>query len=183
MLGSSSSKQKVVHSIPIIVLTAKASFDSKLEGLTYGADDYISKPFSSDELMLRIKNQLNHQEKIRSKFGSTEEKVIPKLEEHKFLLKIKEIMQADFSVQISAEEMAVKCAMSRSQLHRKLIALTGMSASALFTKIRLEFVYEDLIQTDLTISEIAYKYGYSDPARLSKVFKKEYNSTPSELRQ
>ena len=73
--------------------------------------------------------------------------------------------------------------MSRSQLHRKLIALTGMSASALFTKIRLELAHEDILKTDLSISEIAYKFGYSDPARFSKVFKKQYNSTPSDLRQ
>src|SRR5690606_21635543 len=78
------SSEKTDH-IPIIALTAKASFDSKLEGLTHGADDYISKPFSSDELLLRIKNQLSLQEKLRNKFGGTHDKVIPKLDENKFL--------------------------------------------------------------------------------------------------
>lgn len=176
------SNEKTDH-IPILVLTAKASFDSRLHGLTQGADDYISKPFSSEELLLRVKNQLHLQDKLRQKFSATHDKVVPKLEENKFLQKIKSIMQADFTVQLSADEMAEKCAMSRSQMHRKLVALTGMSATALFNKIRLEFAYEDVLKTDLSISEIAYKYGYSDPSRFSKLFKNQYQVSPSDLRK
>jgi len=170
--------------IPIIILTAKASFDSVIDGLGAGADDYLSKPFKSNELLLRIANQINRQEKLQEKIlAAMSEKGAEKITKHDLIVKIETIIIEDLGRHISVEELAEYCALSRSQLHRKIKFICGLSTTALLTKIRLDMALEDLQKTELSISEIAYKYGYSDPAHFSKLFKKEYNTTPTESRK
>lgn len=168
--------------IPIVILTAKASFDSMIEGLGSGADDYLSKPFKSQELILRVTNQIKRQQILQQKYlqsGDTEVPVV----KHALIEKIEEITKADLTTQLSVEELAEKCALSRSQLHRKVKFVTGLSTTGLLTKIRLNLALDDLRKTDLTVSEIAYNYGYNDPAHFTKLFKKEFSKTPSEARK
>lgn len=168
--------------IPIVILTAKASFDSMIEGLGSGADDYLSKPFKSQELILRVTNQIKRQQILQQKYlqsGDTEVPVV----KHALIEKIEEITKADLTTQLSVEELAEKCALSRSQLHRKVKFITGLSTTGLLTKIRLDLALDDLQKTDLTVSEIAYNYGYNDPAHFTKLFKKEFSKTPSEARK
>lgn len=173
----------VTEHIPVIMLTAKASFDSMLVGLKHGADDYLAKPFKTTELALRIGNQLDRQRKMIERYQaqSVNEDKVPVV--HPFIRRIEEKIAEDFSTQFSVEELAEKCSLSRSQLHRKVTSLTGLSASALQTKIRMDYAILDLKLTDLNISEIAFKFGYSDPANFSRVFKKQFQKTPSELRE
>ncbi len=168
--------------IPILMLTAKASFDSMISGLETGADDYIAKPFKSSELLLRVRNHILQQRKLQQKYLSdtgSESTPDPK---HPLLLQIEKLVSEESGAQITVEELAASCAMSRSQLHRKIKYLTGISTSALLTRIRLEHSKNDLITAELTISEIAYKYGYSDPANYSKLFKKQFGKSPSDYR-
>lgn len=172
----------ITEHIPIIILTAKASFDSMLVGLKHGADDYLSKPFKSTELSLRIGNQLSRQQKLIERYRH-ESNVEEAPQVHPFIAEIESKIAADFSIQLSVEELADLCALSRSQLHRKVTSLTGLSASALQTKIRMDRAILDLKTTDLNISEIAFRYGYSDPANFSRLFKKEFQKTPSEIRE
>lgn len=168
--------------IPIIILTAKASFDSMLDGLSAGGDDYLSKPFKSQELLLRVANQIKRQENLHLKY--LENSKLDEIPEVKDVLiqKIETLLLEDLSVQISVEELADKCALSRSQLHRKVKFLTGLSTTALLTEMRLNLSKTDLRSSGLSISEIAYKYGYSDPAHYSKLFKKQFNETPTEFK-
>ncbi len=168
--------------IPIVILTAKSSFDSMIEGLGSGADDYLSKPFKSQELILRVTNQIKRQQILQQKYlqpGDTEVPVV----KHALIEKIEEITKADLTTQLTVEELAEKCALSRSQLHRKVKFVTGLSTTGLLTKIRLDLALDDLRKTDLTVSEIAYNYGYNDPAHFTKLFKKEFSKTPSEARK
>lgn len=168
--------------IPIIILSAKASFDSMIEGLGAGADDYLSKPFKSQELVLRIANQIMGQERLRQKYLQTDNSETP-IVKHALIEKIEAITKDDLTTQLSVEELAEKCALSRSQLHRKVKFITGLSTSALLTKIRLDLALVDLRTTDLSVSEIAYNYGYNDPAHFTKLFKKEFSRTPSEAKK
>ena len=172
----------VTDHIPIMMLTAKASFDSMLNGLQLGADDYISKPFKSGELLLRISNALDRQEKLRQKF-SGHPSSYNNIVKPEIIRKIEDVVTNDLLTHISVEELAEQCAMSRSQLHRKIKSLTGLSTTELITKIRLDLAIKDIQTTSMTVSEVAYKYGYSDPAYFSRLFKKQFNVTPSEARK
>lgn len=175
-------EHSITEHIPIIILTAKASFDSMLIGLKHGADDYLSKPFKSTELKLRIGNQLSRQQKLIERYQqASNSEEIPQI--HPFIAEIEAKVASDFSSQFSIEELAEKCALSRSQLHRKVTSITGHSASALQTKIRMDHAILDLKSSTLNISEIAFKYGYSDPANFSRLFKKQFQKTPSEVRE
>lgn len=173
----------ITEHIPIVILTAKASFDSMIVGLNHGADDYISKPFKSQELLLRIGNQLDRQEKMRLRYQGSPDEVVKAESKHSFILKVEQMVSEDFTNQFSVEELAEKCALSRSQLHRKVKSITGLSATGLLTKIRMDHAIEDVKASELNISEISYKYGYSDPANFSRIFKKQFGKTPSEIRE
>lgn len=172
---------KITDHIPILILTAKVSFDSMIEGLRYGADDYLSKPFKAQELLLRVANQINRQEKLRIKHQTIEEG--SSKEKHHLIKKIEALTLDDTSQHFSVDDLAEKCALSRSQLHRKLKQLTGLSTTEFLTNIRMNAAYKTLKSSDLSISEIAYQFGYSDPAHFSKLFKKQFNETPSEARK
>lgn len=168
--------------IPIIILTAKASFDSMLDGLGAGADDYVSKPFKSQELLLRVRNQIIRQQKLQQKYLAGTEGMVIEEKKHALIEKIEVLTKEDLSTQISVEELAEKCSLSRSQLHRKVKFITGLSTTALLTKIRLDLSIEDIKKSDESIAEIAYKYGYNDPAHYSRLFKKQFGKTPTEVR-
>lgn len=176
-------KHAATDHIPIILLTAKASFDSLISGLQTGADDYIPKPFKSSELLLRINNQISRQLKMQQKYRvSGTMQPVDKEVRHSLIMQLEKLIERENGIQLSVEEVASACAISRSQLHRKIKFLTGLSTTALLTKLRLDLSVQDLQQSDLTISEISYKYGYSDPANFSRLFRKQFGQSPSELR-
>src|SRR5690606_24935349 len=102
--------------------------------------------------------------------------------QHELIERIGSLIREEAGQHLTVEEVAAACAMSRSQLHRKVKFLTGLSTTALLTKIRLDLSITDLLSSDLSISEISYKYGYSDPANFSRLFKKQFGQSPSELR-
>lgn len=169
--------------IPVLLLTAKVSFDSMVKGLEHGADDYIMKPFRSSELFLRIGNILQRQQKLREKYLSALEEESEKDQLHPLLEKIERFTLAEEGHQLSAEALAEKCGMSRSQLHRKVTQLTGVSTAYLQNRIRLEAAKSDLNSKDVTVSEVAFKYGYSDPANFSRSFKKYFGVSPSQIKK
>lgn len=175
-------QHEVTEHIPIMLLTAKASFDSMIDGLEIGADDYLAKPFKSQELLLRVNNHIRHQLKIQQKYQTLSAAKDETIVKHPLIEKIEAIIAQEDGIHGSVEDLADACAMSRSQLHRKVKQLTGLSTTALLTKIRLDNALLDLTATDMSISEIAYKWGYSDPANFSRLFKKQFGQPPSELR-
>ncbi|MCP9770496.1 response regulator [Lacihabitans sp. LS3-19] len=184
--------QKTSH-IPIILLTAKADIDSKLQGLEEGADAYLIKPFHKEELELRIRKLLELREKLQqyylSQISTPENPSIAgkisenNINENTFFRKIRNIVEDNIlNSEFNIEDFCTSIGMSHSQLHRKLIAITGTSPNRFIRKIRLEKACHLLRNRELNISEIAYNTGFNDPGYFSRMFKQEYNVSPLEWR-
>jgi YesN/AraC family two-component response regulator len=182
--------EKTSH-IPIILLTAKSEQESKLEGLETGADDYLTKPFDTKELQVRINNLINIRRKLQHKYSSVDfvpveskketEKKLTNLEE-KFMNKVMEVIEQHISEEeFSIEQFGKEVGMSRVQLHRKLKALSGKSASNYLRSVRLNKAKMMIAEQKGNISEIAYSVGFSSPQYFTRCFKEEFGFTPSDL--
>ena len=189
--------EKTSH-IPIILLTAKSGQENKLEGLETGADDYLTKPFDIRELQIRIKNLINLRRKLQEKLSKLELISSDKNEneyqpitdkpiklrniDEKFLNKIRKIVNEHISEEdFSIEELGSEVGMSRSQVLRKIKALTGKSPSLYVRSIRLLKAKVMIENGDGNISEIAYSVGFSSPVYFSKCFKEEFGYPPKNL--
>jgi len=171
--------------IPLILLTAKAGDDSKLTGLGIGADDYLIKPFHKEELILKIRNQVaarvRLQEKIRLELLSTSTPVQAISADEKFLERIKSIVERRLSdEQLSVEALAEEIGLSRVQLYRKIMALTGISVNEFIRKLRLQKAAQLLQQQWGPVSQVAYEVGFSNLSYFSKCFKEQFGTLPSE---
>jgi signal transduction histidine kinase/ligand-binding sensor domain-containing protein/DNA-binding response OmpR family regulator len=170
--------------IPIVLLTAKVGETNEIEGLKTGADAYITKPFNSEKLQLRVIKLIENRQQLQKHF-SKDFTINPELSitstESDFLKRLKlvldnKITDSDFTSEAFAETMQ----MSRTQLHRKLKAIVGMSASEFIRLQRLKLAIGLLEKSDATISEIAYQVGFNTPSYFIKCFKDLYNCTPNE---
>jgi DNA-binding response OmpR family regulator/two-component sensor histidine kinase len=179
--------------IPIILLTARASIESKIEGLETGADDFITKPFDQHELLVRIQNLITQRKKLKEHYlqeiGIADLAVKEKSGEtefisldQKFLRKAKTVIENhlsdnEFDVMQFGDEMNL----SRTQLHRKLRALINQSASEFIRTIRLNYARILLTNKTGNISEIALEVGFTNPSYFSECFRKQFGLTPSEF--
>ena len=178
------SDERTSH-IPIILLTAKATNEDKLAGIEKGADAYMMKPFDIKELLLRSKTLVEQRKKIREHFinegfFNCNNKDISSIDKT-FLKKVVKIIEDhlpdnNFSIDILADGLAV----SRSQLHRKLISLIGESPSKLIQRIRLDRAVELIKQNFGNISEIALEVGFLNPGYFTKCFHNQFGKNPSE---
>lgn len=173
--------------IPIILATARATVEDRLAGLQRGADAYLAKPFNQNELFLYLQNFVQLRKKLQARYsnfqpnGSANESELFEMEDA-FVSKMRLIVTKRLGEEgFGATQLAKEVGMSRSQLHRKLTALAGYSASAFINGIRLQRAKELLIQTSLTVSEIAYQIGL-DPNYFTRLFREEVGATPSEFR-
>ncbi|HSF88455.1 MAG TPA: two-component regulator propeller domain-containing protein [Saprospiraceae bacterium] len=175
--------------IPIILLTGRGEHEAMLEGIGHGADAYIIKPFDPEELLLRVKKLLelrNTLSQYYRKHATTDnpqtvQQSSPK--ENEFLQKIRAFVEEHLNdPQLNMNMLSKHMAMSHPQLHRKITALTGESTGRFVRSVRLTRAMELLKNSDLTISEIAYETGFSEPGYFTKTFSKEYSMTPSEYR-
>lgn len=180
--------------IPIVMLTAKADLDSKLEGLEHGADVYLAKPFHKEELRLRIRKLLEMRQKLQQYYlaaaglgvGGTVVKDLPPVpgEEDKFVRKVREVVDAHLDDSaFDVEQLCRAMAMSHSQLHRKLSALTGLAATKFIRHVRLSKAQEMLRDETLTVAAVAYDTGFSDPSYFGRVFRQEFGVSPQEWRE
>ena len=176
--------------IPIILLTAKATSEDKLAGLTHGADAYLIKPFEKEELLVRLNNLMQIRKTLQKKYSSTliseqiQEEQIIETKESLFIKKLEQIViehleEEDFSV----NELAQELLLSRSQTHRKIKALTGVSTAIYIRHIRLQKAKILLTSTELSISEIAYQVGFKSPVYFSQIFKETFDESPSDFRK
>lgn len=171
--------------IPIIMLTAKAGIDNKIEGLETGADDYLVKPFVVNELLIRCKNLIEQRQKLRQLYTSHETTVDPKKLtvtsiDQKFLEQILHLLEDKFSeAGFGVLEIQETLAMSKTQLHRKLKALTGEAPGELLRNFRLKRAAQLLLQKADTVTQIAYKVGFNNLSYFAKCFKELYGITPS----
>ncbi|MEZ4958545.1 MAG: tetratricopeptide repeat protein [Saprospiraceae bacterium] len=181
------SNEKTSH-IPIIMLTARAEQADKLEGLETGADDYLVKPFDATELQLRSANLVKQRRNLQAYYSSrltyfSPSKVVEaESMDDAFLHRIREAVEANLEDEtFSVVELAAHISMSRSQLHRKLTALTGFSPNQVIRNMRLERAKQLLEANAGTVSEVAFRCGFNSHAYFSKCFKDYFGRTPGEV--
>lgn len=171
--------------VPLILLTAKAEAEHKVEGLTAGADDYLTKPFNARELAARVHNLIASRHRLREKFSRpvvmTPSEVTVDSADEQFLQRVREtiesrMMDADFSVAALAEAAAL----SESQLQRKVKALTEQTPVQLIRTMRLERAAQLLEQEAGNITEIAYAVGFNSYAHFARSFKQHFGQSASE---
>ena len=172
--------------IPVILLTARSAEASLIEGLQHGADDYITKPFNIDHLKLRIQKfaewaATNHKTFNQKIDVEPSEITITPLDEEFVARALKlvenHIAEADYSVEQLGRDMG----MSRTNLYKKLIFITGKGPHDFIRTIRLKRAYRLLQKSQMQVSEIAYAVGYNSPKRFTENFKAEYGMTPTEF--
>jgi signal transduction histidine kinase/ligand-binding sensor domain-containing protein/DNA-binding response OmpR family regulator len=177
------SDQRTSH-IPVILLTAKASGESKIEGLETGADDYLTKPFDKRELRVRLKNLIEQRRKLQEKFRR--EIIVQPGEitatsiDEQFLQRAvnaveKHISDPDFDTTAFAKEVGV----SRMLLNTKIKALTGQTTGEFMRTLRLKRAVQLLQKNSGNISEIAYEVGFQNLSYFAKTFRAQFGISPS----
>lgn len=177
---------ELTNHLPVVLFSAKSSLGSRLQGLQQGAEAYIAKPFSPEELKLTVQNLFNtiiRNKELYKKSIQSDKKFEERIKSgnayvNKVIEKIiKNIDNNGYSVNELSEDMAV----SRSQLHRKLVALTGFSTTHFISMIRLEKAKDLLIQNEGNITEIAYQCGFSSQSYFTKNFTEYFGKSPSQM--
>ncbi|NND35360.1 MAG: response regulator, partial [Saprospiraceae bacterium] len=175
---------KTTSHIPIIMLTAKATQEEKRQGLSLGADAYLTKPFDQKELIIRVKGLLSQRRLLQEKYSQRFDKssIQPDDVEDEFLNQIQQFVDTHLDQDLTVEDVAAAVRMSRVQLYRKVKALTGKSVSLYIRLIRLHHARQLLLSSQKNVSEVAYETGFSDPSYFSRAFKEEFSVSPTELR-
>lgn len=174
--------------IPVILLTARASGDSKIEGLETGADNYLTKPFNAHELKLRVRNLLAQRERMRERFRreltiEPADITVTSMDEA-FLKKVMAAVEAHIDQPaFVAGSLAQKAGLSPRQLTRKLRALTGQSPREFIRTIRLKRAAQLLQKNAGTVTEICFEVGFQSIAHFAKAFRKQFEVTPSQFRK
>ena len=170
--------------IPVILLTAKSSGESKVEGLETGADDYLIKPFDSAELKVRLKNLIEQRRKLRERFRQEitlePNEIAITSADAQFLQKVMDAVEQNIESEYGVAELSNEVGMSRSQLHRKIRALTDQSPVEFIRCIKLKRAAALLEQHSGNISEIAYQVGFNNPAYFAECFHKLFGVSPKE---
>jgi signal transduction histidine kinase/DNA-binding response OmpR family regulator len=183
-LADTLKKDKHTSHIPIILLTAKVTEESRVEGYETGADSYISKPFQMPVLKARIKNLLQLRKTLRQRFSS-EIEIEPKdivfnAADVNLLNKAIEIIEQNSKDEnFNVEKLAHDLGIHRVQLSRKFLALTNENISDFIRITRLKKAAKLLLSREYTISEVCYHVGFKDPAHFTRIFSKQFNITPS----
>lgn len=191
-------EQRDICHIPIILLSAKSSLDDRISGLEHGIDDYITKPFSSTYLKIRIKYPLQQRKQLQELYLKQWSKTLKKTPvpiadieptppqitsfDEEFMKRVMEIMNnqmdnSDFII----DEFAKKLGMGRTVFYQKLKSLTGLSPIDFVREMRIKRAKQLAESGEYNVSTIAYMTGFNDPKYFSKCFKKRYGVSPSEF--
>ena len=172
--------------IPVVLLTANETLDEKVKGMYVGADSYITKPFDIHYLDAVVHSLLANRQKLREKFlglepvknddTKTSEKEIAFINELKRFI-LDNLSEPDLNI----DQLVKHFAVSRSQLNRKIKAVTGMTPNHYIKTLRLKKAYELLKDKNSRVSEVAYQVGFSDPNYFTICFKKEFGENPSQV--
>ncbi|MEL6277073.1 MAG: response regulator, partial [Bacteroidota bacterium] len=168
--------------IPIILLTAKSGLDAKIEGIQSGADAYLSKPFDQTELLIRAQKLLELRKALHQRYRNYEPTAsdpAPTTEDQ-FIQKVRQIIEEQMEDEtFGTPQLCRAIGLSRSQLHRKLKALTGTSTTAFIRSARLHKAKQLLQNSTLNISEVGYAVGFKNPSYFSTAYLKEFGHPPS----
>ncbi|MBQ7472644.1 MAG: response regulator [Prevotella sp.] len=176
-----------ISELPVILLTSKSEIENRLEGLRYGADAYIPKPFNLEEVHLQIDNLIDNVRRMRGKFSGAQqqedkvEQVEMKSNDEALMERVmrsvnKNMGNADFNV----DQLAQDVGLSRAQLHRKMKEITGLSTGKFIRNIRMDQAAKLIKQGHVNIAQVAYSVGFNEQAHFSTVFKTYYGMTPTE---
>jgi DNA-binding response OmpR family regulator/two-component sensor histidine kinase len=185
--------------IPVIVLTAKTDLDTQVEALKTGADDFITKPFSSTYLRAKIENILSQRKKLQEMFMSNladyhlESSAkpfnispsVPAIEPYddKLMKKVMEVMEQNIdNADLTVEELVSGIGIGRSVFFKKLKSLTGLAPIEFIREVRVKRAAQLIESSDYTISQVTYMVGCNDPHYFSRIFKQRFGLTPSEYR-
>lgn len=196
--------------IPIILLTAKTTIESKLQGLEYGADDYITKPFSATYLQARVENLLVQRKKLQSFYRDSlmkislsdnkeeeavpveenmpqpEESSVPEMSpnDRKFMDKLLELMEKNLdNGDLVVDDLVRELAVSRSVFFKKLKTLTGLAPIEFIREMRIKRAAQLIETGEFSMTQISYMVGINDPRYFSKCFKAQTGMTPTEYRE
>lgn len=178
-------KDERTSHIPIILLTAFGSREHEIEGLSQGADDYITKPFDLVILQTKIENILTVRQSLKQKYTGEmllqPRNIILNSPDERFLQKAIDVVENNISdPDLDIERFATEIGVSRMQLYRKLNALTEMTVKEFIRNIRLKRAAQMLVQKKLNISEIAYAVGFRDLSHFRKCFRQEFGMNATE---
>jgi len=171
--------------IPVILLTAKNTLQSKIEGLEMGADAYIEKPFSPEHLQVQIANLLSNRNKIREFFASSPLVHINTMAyskaDEQFLEELNEaIYQNIENMELSVDQLADFMNMSRATLYRKIKAISDLTPNELINITRLKKAAELLAEHDYKVYEVAEMTGFSSQTHFGRNFTKQFGISPIE---
>ena len=171
--------------IPIILLTACSLVEQRVKGYAQGADAYISKPFTKELLLSRIENLIVSKKRLKEYFGDSSFLVkedISNLDKD-FVGKFRAIVEKEIeNSELSVEDIGKEMGMSRVQLYRKMKSLTNYSPNELIRITRLKKAHSMLSALDITVSEVAYKVGFSSPSYFAKCYKDYFGESPASHR-
>nr|WP_231553781.1 response regulator [Capnocytophaga canimorsus] len=181
-------QSQLLNHIPIIMLTAKSTDEDRLEGLRYGVEAYLRKPFQAEELLIRIAKILENRELLKQKYmnaviqNTTQEKPYANDDNLKFLQHINSIIYSN-PKDVTVSFLAEKTLMSISQLSRKLSGITGCSTVSYIGKVRLTKAKRMLQNSNMSMAEIADACGFENANYFTRLFKKEFGMTPSQFQK
>jgi YesN/AraC family two-component response regulator len=174
-----------IRHIPVVLLTSRSAEEHYLEGYASGADDYLVKPFSIAILTARIRNLIEIRKTLKKQYSENliqfssadiDNKVDPA-----FLNKVISVIEANMSEpDFNVETLSTEIGISSRHLLNKIQALTEYTPVELIRSLRLKHAAKLLIESQMTISEIAYEVGFSSPGYFSKCFQKQYHLTPKD---
>ena len=188
--------EESTNHIPIILLSAKTGFEQRIAGLNAGANEYIEKPFHSEELLARIHKIFEQKKQLSAFFkkqmglsAESEDLTIfaqtPSKTEDAFIQKVKQIIEENYAnPEFTVETLSKKVFLSYRQLHRKLESISGIAPNSLITLTRLNKAQKELIEEpEKSIALISAECGFKDPSYFSRIFKKHFGKGPAEWRK
>lgn len=182
-------EEDAVNHVPLVFLTARDQEVDRLQGWEEGGQAYITKPFNDEELLSVCRNMLDQRSRMFSYFKRVvetqkKEESKPLTKSESFLLRIQQVVDSHLDrTDFGVEELSQELFMSRTQVHRKIKALTGLSTSIFVRNYKLSKSMTLLKETDKSVSEVAYELGFSSPAYFSKCFSEWSGKSPSTVQK
>lgn len=176
-----------ISHVPVIMLTSKSEISDRLEGIKLGADAYLAKPFSLEELHLTIDNLIDNVRRLKGKFSGAlkqddkVEKIEVKGNDEELMERIMKVVNENMSdSDFNVEKMCDEVGVSRTQLHRKLKEMTGVPTSEFLRNIRLNEAARLIRERKINITQVSYMVGFANNSHFSTAFKKYFGMSPTE---
>lgn len=176
-----------ISHVPVIMLTFKSEISDRLEGIKLGADAYLAKPFSLEELHLTIDNLIDNVRRLKGKFSGAlkqddkVEKIEVKGNDEELMERIMKVVNENMSDSgFNVEKMCDEVGVSRTQLHRKLKEMTGVPTSEFLRNIRLNEAARLIREHKINITQVSYMVGFANNSHFSTAFKKYFGMSPTE---